>query len=73
MMHILCTCNYLCNIIAVYIKYRDTARYAFGPIIQNHLNTFADEWNSHCIRKGMMAEAPGGIPNILYEYPQLHG
>ncbi|XP_019859117.1 PREDICTED: uncharacterized protein LOC109587312 [Amphimedon queenslandica] len=51
----------------------DTARYALAPLIQKQLDTFKSEWNLHYVRKPSMAEAPGGIPNVLYDFPQLKG
>lgn len=56
-----------------YEYHLDTARYALGSLIQNQLDCFTVEWNSHMIRKSAMAEAPGGIPNVLYEFPVLTG
>ena len=56
-----------------YNLYRDSVRYAFGPLIQEQLNAFLNEWNSHKIRKSKMAEAPDGIPNVLFEFPELKG
>ena len=49
---------------------RDCARYSFGPL---QLQFFVTEWNSHRIRKSKMAEAPGGIPNVLFSFPELSG
>ena len=53
--------------------FSDSVRYAFGPLIQTELDTFKDEWNSHTNRNSSMAEAPGGIPNVLYNFPELNG
>ena len=52
---------------------RDAVRYTFGPIIQQELLQFASEWNNHRIRQSSMAEVPGGIPEVLYHMPHLHG
>lgn len=52
---------------------RDSVKYAFGPLIQKQLNEFIQEWNSHNIRKSKMAEAPAGVPNVLYNFPELKG
>lgn len=52
---------------------RDAVRYTFGPVLQKELNQFVNDWNTHCIRKSTMAEAPGGIPNVLFHFPGLKG
>ena len=52
---------------------RDSVRFAFGHLIQQQLNSFLFEWNMHRIRPSNMAEAPCGIPNILYNFPELKG
>ena len=48
-------------------------RYCFGKIIQRELDDFVTEWNSHRIRLSKMVEAPSGVPNVLFSYPELHG
>lgn len=52
---------------------RDFIRFSFGVLIQNDLNQFATEWNTHRIRESRMANAPGGTPNVLYYFPYLNG
>ena len=48
------------------LTYRDIARYCFGNLIQTELNQFVEEWNSHRIRPIKTADAPAGIPNVLF-------
>ncbi len=69
-------------LVAVYLSYfryenlcscRDAARYTFGNLLQVQLQNFTREWNSHRIRPSKMAEAPSGIPNVLFEFPELEG
>ena len=31
------------------------------------------EWNSHRIRHSNMAETPSGIPNVIFDFPELQG
>ena len=50
----------------VYLIPRDSIRYCFGPLITKELTVLITEWNYHRIRKNANAEAPGGIPEILY-------
>lgn len=47
--------------------------YSFGPLIQEELNwVITDlEWNYHQVRPSSMAEAPAGIPEVLYHLPEL--
>ena len=54
-------------------NFSDAARYAFGKLIQQGLDEFVTDWNSHRIRQSKMAEAPGGIPNVLFNFPTLKG
>jgi len=51
----------------------DAIRFTFGPLIQKELDEFVTEWNHHWIRHSTMAELPSGIPNVLYDFPALHG
>ena len=51
----------------------DTVRYCFGPVIEKELNQIVIEWNHHYVRKSTTAEAPGGIPNVLYLIPETTG
>ena len=65
---------YMYSITIIYIFFgRDCLRYAFGPLIQQELDNFVNEWNNHSIRQSKMAEAPGGKPNVLFEFPELNG
>jgi len=51
----------------------DAIRYSFGPLIQEELNRVITEWNYHRVRPSSMAEAPAGIPEVLYHLPELEG
>ena len=52
---------------------RDIVRYCFGRLIQDELNQFTKEWNSHRIRPCKKADAPAGVPDVLYFLPSLNG
>ena len=52
------------------LAFRDAIRYCFGPVIEQELCDIVTKWNNHCIRRNSSAEAPGGIPNILYLLPE---
>ena len=54
-------------------QHSDAIRYSFGHMIQSELDRFAEEWNRHRIRRSHMAELPPGIPQVLYNFPDLHG
>ena len=46
--------------------------YVFIPLIQNELDSFKKNWNTHRIRKQDIYR-PCGIPNFLYEFPDQNG
>ena len=48
-------------------------QYSFGSILQMQLDQFVREWNCHRIRQSNMAELPNGVPEVLYNFPTLHG
>ena len=54
-------------------KNRDIVRFCFARLIQKELDQFASEWNAHRIRHNWMANAPAGVPNVLYYLPSLNG
>ena len=56
-----------------FIFFRDAMRYCFGPITEKELTILVTEWNYHRIRKTPNAEAPGGIPEVLYYLPDTTG
>ncbi|ORY43655.1 hypothetical protein BCR33DRAFT_785495 [Rhizoclosmatium globosum] len=47
------------------------AQYVFGEFIKQDLEEWCLRWNSHRIRKSKHSEAPSGIPNMMYEHPEL--
>ena len=40
-------------------------------MIQKQLSDLVLEWNHHRIRNTLTAEAPGGIPEVLYHLPAV--
>ena len=54
-------------------QHSDSIRFAFGQLIQKELDDFVKEWNHHHIRSSSMAETPSGKPEVLYNFPALHG
>ena len=56
-----------------FIAYSDAVRFAFGPIVQQELDIYKEEWNNHYIRHSSMAELPHGVPDVLYYFPELKG
>lgn len=44
----------------------------FLPLIQKHLNTFKNYWNTHTIRSQRSNETVAGKPNILFYQPILY-
>ena len=44
------------------------------PVVQRELNIFKDTvWNSHRIRKQRHTLLPDGIPNHIYNFPEIYG
>ena len=54
-------------------RHIDCLRYCFGLIIQQDLERFVNEWNSHHIRKQRARNISGGKPNGLYDLPEKYG
>ena len=42
-------------------------------MVQKQLSDLVLEWNHHRIRNTATAEAPGGIPEVLYHLPSSTG
>lgn len=53
--------------------FSDAVRYTSGYLLKEELKQFMTEWNSHRIRPSKMAETPAGIPNVLFQFPELQG
>ena len=51
----------------------DCLRYCFMSVLQRERDGIAREWNAHRTRRSLCAEAPGGIPDILYFAPEAEG
>ena len=45
--------------------------YCFLPLIRCELQAVFRSWNSHQVRKMKHSGLPSGIPNVLYEHPEL--
>lgn len=52
---------------------RHCLAYVYAPLLQTSLDDFKKRWNSHRIRKNRIAGCPAGVPEDLYELPQLNG
>eukprot|EP00118_Oscarella_pearsei_P013948 m.115907 g.115907 ORF g.115907 m.115907 type:complete len:79 (+) comp37571_c0_seq12:1112-1348(+) len=53
--------------------HKDSLKFCFMEILQRKLDEVRTEWNFHRVRKSKNAEAPGGIPELLYYVPELEG
>ena len=42
-------------------------------LLEEELDRVQKEWNTHRVRKNHLAQAPAGIPNFLYDCPDLSG
>ena len=48
-------------------------RYCFGHLIRNSAARATKEWNEHRIRTQKNKDAPDGIPNVIYNWPERYG
>ena len=51
----------------------DAIRFSFGPLVQQELDKVVTEWNHHHIRSSSTSEVPAGVPELLYNLPELEG
>ena len=51
--------------------HREFLLFCFTSVLQYELNEFLEIWNTRYVRKS--AEAPGGRPDILFNFPQTEG
>ena len=72
-------CLQFTNLVAV-VLYCDTILpnrhclgYCYADLISESLAEFVTLWNGHYIRKTKGARCPGGIPDVLYRYPESAG
>lgn len=47
--------------------------YAYELLLREALDNFRERWNSHRIRPNKKAGCPCGVPDDLYNLPQLNG
>lgn len=52
---------------------RHILAYVYGPLLKRSLDDFKVTWNSHRIRLNRVAGCPDGVPEDLYNLPQLNG
>lgn len=45
----------------------------FGRLLQNDLDDFVIDWNSHPIRPNSNLDSPCGCPSDIYDMPTLYG
>ena len=45
----------------------------YADIIEKGLEEFKTRWNSHSIRPSRMAGCPCGVPDDLYNLPEMNG
>ena len=52
---------------------RHILAYVYGLLLKRSLDDFKVRWNSHRIRPNKVAGCPDGVPEDLYNLPQLNG
>ena len=45
----------------------------FGSLLEQDLDAFVTEWNTHPIRPNVNTDSPHGPPDDIYDMPTLHG
>ena len=55
------------------IVHLECIRFCFLRLIQQHLDSFRQDWNLHRIRSQRRGEVVSGIPNVLFCQPLLYG
>lgn len=56
-----------------HIVIRACLQYVYMPLLRKELQEFVEEHNSHRIRKQRGKKTPQGIPEDLYNFPELKG
>ncbi len=52
---------------------RHCLSYVYVPLLSQALTDFKKRWNSHTIRPSRLAGCPAGVPDDLYNLPELTG
>ena len=60
-------------IINIIFMCRHCLTYCFESIIEKELQLLVDRWNKHNIRKNRAARMPHGVPNDLFQLPEIMG
>lgn len=47
--------------------------FVYGDLIEKSLDEFKNRWNSHTIRHNRLAGCPSGVPEDLYNLPEING
>ena len=64
---------YIHNIPVSIITIRYTSGFVFGSLLEQDLDAFVTEWNTHPIRPNVNTDSPHGRPDNIYDMPTLHG
>lgn len=51
----------------------DCVRFCFTGVLRKELNGMKEHWNSHRVRRMKHIQGPTGIPNMIYNSPELFG
>lgn len=53
--------------------YRHCLSFVYADLIETALDEFKARWNSHSIRPSRLAGCPSGVPDDLYNLPEING
>ena len=45
----------------------------YETLIEKALTEFKERWNAHTIRPNHLSGCPSGVPNDLYNLPEING
>lgn len=49
------------------------AEFCFMKLLQSDLNYFQQWWNTHHVRRTRTSGCPGGLPQELFDFPEMYG
>ena len=52
---------------------RHCISFVYGPLLEKSLDEFKERWNTHSIRASHLAGCPAGVPDDLFNLPELNG
>ena len=61
------------KIMIIFICIRLCILYIYMPLLELELYNMKQDWNNHRIRLQKRTDRPSGVPNELFDFPELKG